>query len=307
MQVVAEMDGRHAKFAQDETRVLAEIDEAIDRGFTAAALLDPASFAQAWSKFGTLAGTRGGGSLFAGGPQAHHPSVSPLLLPLERGDASTQSALTRIARHSPAVVWLASDMKPKTLVEALAAKLDAELADHRQPITLRYYDPRVLPELLRVLDEKQQCTLNDGIRAWWWLDRRNMLERNAPASQPLMTQNISPFVASMVLSDAQVHDLLEASFVDRVLDLIERNSPETLSLFDRGERYTVAIRLIEAAAAYGLASEFDCANYIAVALQHGEEFGEQPEWADLMSEVKSGTIRFTDAIEKWEQRHANAA
>ena len=301
------VSSRQAQFAQDDARLLAEIDAAIESGLTTAAIVDPASFPQAWSQFGTLANARGGGSLFVGGSQAHDPAVSPLLLPLQRADTSTHSSLMRIARHAPAVVWLASDMNPRTLVEALAAKLRAELADRRQPITLRYYDPRVLPELLRARDDKQQCNLNDGIRAWWWLDRRNTLACNAPAAQQVMSEKVSPFSASVVLSDNQVQDLLDASFVDRVLDLIQRSSPETLKLFDRGERYDIAIRLIEAAAACGLASEFDCASYIAVALRNGEGFVEQPEWTDLMSEVKSGAMRFTDAIERWEQRRAHAA
>jgi Domain of unknown function (DUF4123) len=310
MQLGADMDhasSKQAQRAQDEARLLAEVDAAIDSGLTAAAIVDPASFAQAWSQFGTLANARSGGSLFIGGSQAHDPAVAPLLLPLQRADSSTHAALMRVARHAPAVIWLASDMKPRALVEALAAKLPAELADRRQPITLRYYDPRVLPELLRVLDDKQQCHLNDGIRVWWWLDRRNTLARNAPAAQQVMAEKVSPFAAAIALSDDQVHRLLDASFIDRVLGLIERSSRETLRLFDRGERCAIASRLIEAAAAHGLVSEFDCANYIAVALQNGDGFAEQPEWVDLMSEVKSGAMRFTDAIEQWEQRRADAA
>jgi Domain of unknown function (DUF4123) len=299
--------GKLARFEQDDQRLLREIDEAIDAGLTVAAIVDAASFGQAWSQLGALGIARGGGSLFAGGPQARDPSVSPLLLPLHRGDSSTLAALTRIARHSPAVVWLASAMQPRALVEALAAKLPAELEDHRQPITLRYYDPRVLPELLRVLDDRQQRSINDGIRNWWWIDRRNTLAHNVPSAQQVTIENVSPVGSSIVLSDAQVQDLLDASFVDRVLDLTVRSGPESLKLFDRGERYAISIRMIAAASAYGLESEFDCANYIAVALQTGEGFAKQPEWADLMIEVKAGTMRFTDAIERWEERNAHAA
>jgi Domain of unknown function (DUF4123) len=300
------VSGRLGQFEQDDQRLLREIDEAIDAGLTAAAIVDAASFGQAWSQFGALGGARGGGSLFVGGPQAHDPAVSPLLLPLQRGDASTHAALTRIARRVPAVVWLTSDMQPRALLGTLAARLHAELADGRQPITLRYYDPRVLPELLRLLDDKQRCSINEGIRTWWWLDRRNTLVHNVPRARQAMTENVSPFGTSIVLSDEQVQDLLDASFVDRVLDLMARSSPEALKLFDRSERYAIAIRMIEAASAYGLESEFDCASYIAVALQEGEGFVEQPEWADLMIEVKAGTMRFTDAIERWEERHAHA-
>ena len=298
---------KQAQYAQGDQQLLAEIDAAIDGGLKAVAILDPASFASAWPQFGALASARGGGSLFAGTPQAQDPAVAPLLVPLQRADVGTHAALTRIARQSPAVVWLASDVEAKALAEMLAAKLHAELSDGGRPITLRYYDPRVLPELLRVLDLEQQRSLNDGVRIWWWLDRDNAVQRSDADTARPVNDEARPFGAAIALRDEQLHDLLDASFIDRVLDIVVRTSTDCLKSFDRAERFELSTRLIEAASRWCLTSEFDCANYIVVALQQGEAFAGHPAWADLMLQVKAGALRFTDAIENWEQRHADLA
>jgi hypothetical protein len=170
---------------------------------------------------------------------------------------------------------------------------------------LRYYDPRVLPELLTVLGRAQQRCLDDGIRVWWWLDRGNMVRRSV--SDPAQSGNepSRPFGTPIVLSDDQVQELLRSSFVDRVLDLAVRTSPDGLRPYDRVDRYFLATRLIEDASRWQLTSEFDCANYIAVALGQGEAFADHPEWADLMIQVRAGSLRFSAAIENWEERHAN--
>jgi hypothetical protein len=280
------------------------MDDAWAKGLNVVAVLDPASLPSAWSKFGDLAQSRGGGSLFSGTQYAQDTAVAPLFLPLQRPDVATQTALVKLALAAPAVIWLASDLEVAPLMKVLTAKLHAELADPLQQITLRYYDPRVLPALLQILDSDQRNHLNGGVRVWWWLDHLNALHSEPISStQPVMST--IPFrPAAIALSEHQVQALLNESFVDRVLDVLSRTMPDGLQLLDRAPRYALAERSVHDAGAFGLTAEYDCASYMAVALQHGHAFAEQPDWAPLMADVKCGTSTFSDAIATWEEVHA---
>ena len=286
--------------------LVTQTDAAMSMGLNVAAILDPASEPRVWPKFGNLARTRGGGSLFIGTSHPDDEAVAPLLLPLQQDDAQLLNELTRIALESPAVIWVASPLQHKIVAAKLANKFQAKLIDG-QAITLRYQDPRVLPELLSGLNADQLASFNDGVATWWWFDRGNMLCRNNPEMSQSPLPNKSPWLPTIALDEQQVEALLEASFIDRVLHVLQRVSPGAWQGLARAERWRLASRLIETASTWNLTSEFDCASYIAVALQHGPGFAQEPEWAEDMSAVKVRTLRFSDAIANWEQRSPNPA
>jgi Domain of unknown function (DUF4123) len=275
-------------------------------GIDLLAIIDPASYPNAWLEFGQLAASRKGGSLFAQTPHDQDTAVAPLLLPLEAGDEKILAALVKIAHQSPAIVWVTNSSPTTELLTCLALKLDAELADERLPITLRYFDPRVLPELLHILDSQQLEALNGGVRAWWWMDRNGKLTSFAVNSPQGGVHN-SPLQSQIALSNAQIESLLEASFVDRVLEVLLQSEPHRLAGFDLHQRYAIAAEHVAKARDWGLHSEFDCASYLAVSFELGRNFAASPEWTELLERVKLGELGFSAAIEEWEAQHAGAA
>jgi hypothetical protein len=292
---------KHARLLAS-TRLAGELDAAIAAGSQVVAIIDPASYRAAWMSLGTEVASRGGFSLFADTPQAQEAAVAPLVFPLRPADTAALMNLIDIAFDAPAVVWLASPFSIAELAAALAKKLQAELADDRQPITLRFYDPRVLPALLKVLDVDQQQHLNAGIQSWWWLDRKGSVSSAAVNGDANDSEQTTLLRAPIALTEDQVQALFDESFVDRVMDILTRDHHDRFQAFDRAQRFIVATALIAEASAWGVGSEFDCASYIAVALQEGPRFPDQPEWAELMLQVRAGTLDFTAAVEQWEAR-----
>jgi Domain of unknown function (DUF4123) len=265
------------------------------------AIVDPASYPAAWLEFGRVPDRSVVKNLFEDTPQSQDQSVSPLLISFKEIASEIQPRLIEVAMEHPAVVWLASDLVPQRLAKALSRKFSAEIPE-RQPITLRYCDPRVLPELWRVLNAQQQALLAEGVQAWWWLDRQNELQRwsfkTSPSKAPAAGE---PTIA---LTDAQVHALLDASFPDRVMNLLARTTTLLPKAFDRAQRHTFVTSGISSAGAFGLVSEMDCAQYIGVALQQGPDFASQESWEPLMNAVATKQLSFSDAIVRWEADHA---
>jgi hypothetical protein len=224
-----------------------------------------------------------------------------LLLPLHENDDDTLVALVKVAVTAPAVVWVCTSGAEDTIA-CLGRKMQAELATGSDAISLRYYAPRVLPALLEVLDEDQLASFHQGVSAWWWLDRKNAVRHVTPSiSLTNRTTGAAPVVEQPLrLTDMQVDRLLDASFVDRVVSMAKKISPNTTRSFDRVQIHGLAERYIEAASAFNLHSEVECASYFAVALQEGPDFAEVPAWQPLMDRVKRGELRFTEAIQEWE-------
>jgi hypothetical protein len=153
-----------------------------------------------------------------------------------------------------------------------------------------------------VLDEDQLASFHEGVSAWWWLDRKNAVRHVAPATAVTNCATAAlPAIEQLLrLTDKQVDLLLDASFVDRVAAMARKIAPNTTDNFDRVQMHGLAERYIEAASAFNLRSEAECASYFAVALHEGPDFAELPAWQPLMDRVKRGELRFTQAIQEWE-------
>lgn len=87
--------------------------------------------------------------------------------------------LAALERAKPAVSWLITPIDLEGLAQLLQLRLDAELPDGRKAL-VRFYDPRVLGNLFKVMDG-QQCAeffqlidewhfLIDGRRVWMGRD-----------------------------------------------------------------------------------------------------------------------------------------
>lgn len=283
-------------------RLASEFAEARAYGSKVIAIVDPASYPQTWARFGAEMSARGGTSPFSSMGLTQDTRVAPCALPMLGDDDPVLREVVGIALAAPAVVWASLTPSAESMAGILGTKLQAELADGAM-ITLRYYDPRVLPELLRVLDESQAEAFHASVAAWWWLDRRNAVQRHVVTSRSIIANNVAPIVPSRLrLSDEQVDVLLAASFCDRVLDLARKTSP-SMARFDLAESHALVTHYIACASQWKLSSEADCATYIAVALQEGPDFHDTPAWRPLMEQVRNQNVSFVAAIAAWEAQH----
>jgi hypothetical protein len=73
--------------------------------------------------------------------------------------------LAHLERQVPSVTWLISETDLHGLAQLLQLQLDARLPDGRIAL-VRFWDPRVLAELVNVLSPKQRETFFAHIHEW---------------------------------------------------------------------------------------------------------------------------------------------
>ena len=104
-------------------------------------------------------------SLFHGTPDSALAHAGPWLVDGEAvGDAVTAD-LARLEREAPSVTWLISETDLHGLAQLLQLQLDARLPDGRIAL-VRFWDPRVLAELVNVLTPVQRQTFFAHIHEW---------------------------------------------------------------------------------------------------------------------------------------------
>ncbi len=262
------------------------------------AVVDPASWPDAYKQLRDLRSTSRAMSLFDDTPLAKDEAVAPLVVSLDLAD-SLMAQLLAVAEEMPCIVWLASPLSLNDLVSNLRVKLWAEL-DDGTPITLRFFDPRVLPELDKTFDDSQRLQLHDGIARWWFKDRDRVTQtlptephREPPASS-----------AALRLTDQQTDTLLEAALPDRVMNIVAAEAPPRWQTLRRAEQCALAAQQIENAKTYGLEFEHDFATFIQLALALGPAFDRNETWVPLLNLVKQDELKIDDAVARWEGDHA---
>lgn len=81
-------------------------------------------------------------------------------------------------RESPCLTWLVSNQPGAVIKEHLQSQLFTRLPTGEE-VLLRYYDPRVLEQLLdNVLDQKQRRELAGPIAHWWFWSADNGRRRH---------------------------------------------------------------------------------------------------------------------------------
>ncbi len=113
--------------------------------------------------------------LFANTPDAALAHAGPWLVDTEQASEALIDALAALEQAASAVTWLIAPQDLGGLAQLLQLKLDIELPDGRTAL-LRFWDPRVLVDLIEILDPGQREVffahihewhlLHNGQRAW---------------------------------------------------------------------------------------------------------------------------------------------
>ena len=291
--------------AREVSQRAADLKSLVDKGRQAQthgcltyAIVDPASWPDAYKRLPDLRSAARAMSLFDDTPLAKDEAVAPLVIALDLADEPLVAQLLAVAEQRPCVVWLASPLSLKDLVSVLRIKLWAEL-DDGTPITLRFFDPRVLPELHQTFDDSQRARLHDGIACWWFIDRARMLQTlqlEPHRSQPVDSK-------ALCLTNQQTQTLLNAALPDRVMNIVAAEAPTRWQALRRAEQYSLAVRQIEKAQTYGLEFEHDFATFIDLALAFGPEFDVHETWVPLLALVRQQALKLDDAVARWEGNH----
>jgi hypothetical protein len=111
--------------------------------------------------------------LFAGMPEQDAQSAGPFLLQLNPFETTHEARISWLIKAqilAPCVTWIWSEAIPSVLHRHLQQQLIAKLPDGNEAL-LRFYDPRVLQQLLTTLfnTEQKKALLGPIVRWHWYL------------------------------------------------------------------------------------------------------------------------------------------
>lgn len=170
----------------------------------------------------------------------------------------------------------------EALLQRLQRRLDARFPNGKEFLA-RFFDARVLPWWVQVLDETQcRDFLSLGER-WWYL-------RHDLRWAQLELQDIvqDPHDAPWVLEAAQRRALVDASYPYTLIDHFQLTDPELLARLPRERWYTVLRRAVATAAAAGIEDSRRVVMVATWTLLAGVDLGEDPAWRQRLQDFASG-------------------
>ena len=224
-------------------------------------------------------------SLFEDPAEMSALAVAPILVLIcaTKRVIASRSLLEWIAKKgafSSSITIIASPLKINEIRKRLSARLDVRLSDNMEAM-LRFFDPRVLESLIKIMPETQKSEFLGLAESWAYVDRAgNLIEIsiNFNAREDFLT----PFV----ISRQQEYDLIEASEIDQVLDLLRSNFPGHLASIKESEQYAFVSSQVESARRLGCDSVLQFSIYASQMLLEGEGFVESPLYPAFLDEVR---------------------
>lgn len=222
-------------------------------------------------------------------------SVAPVLVPV--GDCSTIHShaslfkwVVKNGNFSSAVVMFSSCESVDVVMKRLMFRLDIALSDNTSAL-LRFYDPRILESLVKILTVEQAKNFFSLASQWWYIDRCGGLQQIGSnffacqeAEMPLR------------LSAAQEFSLVDSTEPDRVLLALRQNAPHLIANISLAEQYNFAVNSIRSAMGYGLESTTDYVLYSVLSLIYGTEFAVRHEWQSVLAKVRSEPGTFAELV-----------
>jgi hypothetical protein len=182
--------------------------------------------------------------------------------------------------YSSSVVMLSSPLGMASLQIRLAARLEVRLSENMDAM-LRFFDPRVLESLTKILPSEQAKIFFGAAECWRYIDRTGKLVSVATAFD--INEN---FVAPLLLGKREEFELIEACDIDQVLRLLRENLPRLTATLSPPDQAVLVERAIGTARKQGLNSVYKFSLYAAALLSQGERFAGSPQSACLIEELK---------------------
>lgn len=190
-----------------------------------------------------------------------------------------------VARNPAICGWLFARGVPSDVPRHLVAAMQQRNAKF-EPVLLRYYDPRALSCLNRILDDEQRKQLLGPIEHWFALDRFGKpgdLQTQSPAHY------ISPALSATAEQWAAI-ERIEA--FNRSAAVLEQVSGNPLPVEKEAELDAALSR----SAAYGLTSMDDAITFALYSLAVAPGLDQHPSVAAALASTRSGQTTLADAL-----------
>ena len=232
-------------------------------------------------------------SLFGGTREEGALSVAPILFRIDSETAAQRGVLNWLSEHgrfSSALLFVSSRLGIDQLARCLAQRLDARISGEVE-VLLRFYDPRIFEQLLKVLLPSQKKEFLCCADAWWFVGRRGELHEVSAEFQM-----IDSFFRPLQLNADQEFALLDASENDQVIEQLKAALPDQYLAVPLPQRYEFVTRHVNAAKQLKISATHELALYCAVALTAGDNFANTPMWDEILCQVSFGEVSFADAV-----------
>lgn len=230
-----------------------------------------------------------------GDPRPQAELATPWLVPLTDHQGLNRKLLSTTldwALRGPCVTWLSSSLSALHLVDRLRQRTEAMLPQN-QPILLRCYDPRVLPELHKALHADQARSYWALGQTWAYLDRAR--EMKSIVLSPAPGRDV--FAAPLYLDQDQFESLLDASEVDSVMPELAREATDAFLALPADQRASFTKRCLKLADEWRVQAFAQRVMVGVLALKLGEGFHQQKSWAPWIAQLRQGRIDLIQAIE----------
>lgn len=214
-----------------------------------------------------------------GDRRAEAERASPWLLNTTGSDI-VLNWTARLATQHSAVTWLVSPLDMSALTEALSHRMDARLPDG-DDVLLRFFDPRVLPVLHRVLDPQQRAAFFSIASEWSFVGRDRQVQR-LDSVIPGPTHTFGP---PLSLTMQQFTELLDAAEVDAVMPEVVRQAPEEFLAIPAPKRAAFTQTWLDRATSLGLSAHSDRVGLVLLALRLGPGFDQRAPWNARLARV----------------------
>ncbi|MFC0131971.1 hypothetical protein CR105_16250 [Massilia eurypsychrophila] len=234
-------------------------------------------------------------SLFEGTTQVNALSVAPLLVCIQTRSPTLRDDwllrwICETGAYSSSLMLIASRLSMRVLAERLTARLDAKISEDMD-VLLRYFDPRVFEQMVRVLSVEQLASFFSVASAWWYVNRIGELQ-----AVEAQFSEIDAFGSPLMLSARQEHELVEASEIDQIEEQLRRSVPDEFARLVGAERHRFLVRHIDAAREFRITSTRELILYCALALVYGPDFSTRPEWAPKLDLIREGKNELSDVV-----------
>ncbi|MDW5418474.1 DUF4123 domain-containing protein [Iodobacter sp. CM08] len=220
--------------------------------------------------------------LFDGTPESTARTEAPWLVRVDQNDYLLSETITA-ALLGDCCSWICSGLPQAELALRLNARLDVKLED--QLALLRFYDPRILPSLLAVLEAPAQRDFLALGEYWFWLGRDGMLFKQA-----IDEDEHDLLKWPLALSDKQQEPLLRMAETDQLQVQLGEQFPSLFYPMTRAARFQFVKMQRDQAVQNGFTQFMDQLYYCALALQWGPHFNHEEKWQAVLAEGRVNTL-----------------
>ncbi|WP_160472345.1 DUF4123 domain-containing protein [Cupriavidus sp. SW-Y-13] len=196
-------------------------------------------------------------------PEAGMEAVGPYLVELENATADAVDAVVGLMEYGWVVSFLSSRLPLFKLHSHLRGCLNGILEDGAH-VQLRYYDPRILAQLLQVAPDEIRTALTGPIDTFAWWDRQLCWQsRRGQDSSTFQSPQ-----AALSLPDRLIRTVGQSAQADLTYSLILSELPmsDQMEALSPHLRYQIVAELLTRARGYGLMTQANLSLFCTLGL-----------------------------------------